>query len=166
MNAVPRPRDVRLDAMRGLFLIIMVGVHVPTPMSNWFPTIPGCVGAADGFIFLSACLAGLVYGKVYQQTDWCTLCQRIRHRVKLIYGVHLLILIPTILAVWAVAGCVAPLAAHFSDFLDHPCGAVLPSCLCCYINRPCSTFCRSMSFSSGAHPGFWLLPDAAVGYFC
>lgn len=124
MNAVPRPRDVRLDAMRGLFLIIMVGVHVPTPMSNWFHDPGGCVGAADGFIFLSACLAGLVYGKVYQQTDWCTLCQRIRHRVKLIYGVHLLILIPTILAVWAVAGCVAPLAAHFSDFLDHPWGSL------------------------------------------
>jgi hypothetical protein len=119
-----KPRDVRLDALRGLFLILMVGVHVPTPLSDLFHDPWGCIGAADGFIFLSACLAGLVYGNVYRKTDWATLRQRIGRRVKLIYGIHLLVLIPTIFVVWAIAGRVAPLAAHFSDFLAHPWGSL------------------------------------------
>jgi hypothetical protein len=124
MNTPRKPRDVRLDALRGLFLIIMVGVHMPTPISNMFHDPWGCIGAADGFIFLSAYLAGRVYGDVYRRTDWTTVRQRIRHRVKLIYGVHLLVLIPTILVVWVLAGRVAPLATHFSDFLAHPWGSL------------------------------------------
>ena len=119
-----RPRDVRLDALRGLFLLIMTGVHVPAPMSRLFQDPLGCIGAAEGFIFLSACLAGLVYGNVYERADWPTLRHRIRQRVKLIYGVHLLVLIPIVLIVWAIAGSVAPLAVHFSDFLSHPWGSL------------------------------------------
>jgi hypothetical protein len=121
---VKKPRDARLDALRGLFLIIMAGVHVPTPLSHVFQDPLGCNGAAEGFIFLSACLAGWVYGRVYRQTDWTTMSRRVWKRSRLIYLVHLVVLVPVVLMVWALAGALPPLAIHFSDFLAHPWGSL------------------------------------------
>jgi hypothetical protein len=123
-QGMKKPRDARLDALRGLFLIIMAGVHVPTPLSHVFQDPLGCNGAAEGFIFLSACLAGWVYGKIYLETGWRTMSRRIWKRTRLIYLVHLLILVPAVLIIWALAGRAPPLANHFSDFLVHPWGSL------------------------------------------
>ena len=117
---VKKPRDARLDALRGLFLIIMAGVHVPTPLSHVFQDPTGCNGAAEGFIFLSACLAGIVYGKTYWQSDWTVMSRRAWKRSWQIYLVHLGVLIPIVLLVWALASSLPPLAIHFSDFLGQP----------------------------------------------
>jgi hypothetical protein len=111
---------MRLDALRGLFLIIMAGVHVPTPLSHVFQDPLGCNGAAEGFIFLSACLAGWVYGKANVQADWTTMSRRVWKRTRQIYFVHLAVLVPIVLIVWALADSLPPLAVHFSDFLAHP----------------------------------------------
>jgi len=119
-----KPRDMRLDALRGLFLIIMAGVHVPTPLSHFFQDPLGCNGAAEGFIFLSACLAGWIYGKAYRQTDWTAMSRRIWKRTGLIYLVHLVVLVPMVLIVWTLAASLPPLAVHFSDFLAHPLGSL------------------------------------------
>ena len=125
MNAPRKPRDPRLDALRGVFLLIMAGVHVPSPLSRLLFQDPwGAFGAAEGFIFLSACLAGFVYGRRCPPAEWAARRRRIFHRVKLIYAVHLGVLLPTVLIVWAVAGRVPPLAAHFSDFLARPWGSL------------------------------------------
>jgi hypothetical protein len=124
MNAIRQRRDVRLDALRGLFLLIMTGVHVPAHMSRLFQDPLGCAGAAEGFIFLSACLAGLVFGRLYAASDWTQLRRRIRQRALLIYTVHLLVLLPTVLTAWALAARVPPLAVHFSNFLAHPWGSL------------------------------------------
>jgi hypothetical protein len=119
-----KPRDARLDALRGLFLIIMAGVHVPTPLSHVFQDPSGCNGAAEGFIFLSACLAGWIYGKVYLQADWTAMSVRIWKRTRLIYFVHLAVLVPVVLLIWGLAVKVPPLANHFSDFLARPWGSL------------------------------------------
>ena len=92
-----RPRDARLDALRGVFLIIMAGVHIPTPLSGLFHDPLGCNGAAEGFIFLSACLAGRVYGNVARQADWKIMSGRMWQRAGLIYLVHLAVLMPVAL---------------------------------------------------------------------
>jgi hypothetical protein len=42
----------------------------------------------------------------------------------LIYLVHLLVLVPAVLIIWALAGQAPPLANHFSDFLAHPWGSL------------------------------------------
>jgi hypothetical protein len=118
------PRDVRLDALRGLFLIIMAGVHVPIHLFHKFQDPLGCAGAAEGFIFLSACLTGLIYGRIHARTDGPTMCGRIRKRVQRIYGVHLLALLPTVLVVWVIARWVPPLAIHFTEFLARPWGSL------------------------------------------
>ncbi len=115
-----KPRDMRLDALRGYFLILMAAVHVPTPVSHALQEPLGFNGAAEGFIFLSACLAGLVYGKTYLQSGWEAMSSRIWKRTRWIYFVHLAVLFPTVILAWALASRVVPLANHFHDFLLHP----------------------------------------------
>jgi hypothetical protein len=111
---------MRLDALRGYFLLLMAAEHVPTPLSHAVQDPLGFNGAAEGFIFLSACLAGLVYGKTYLQSGRRAMCDRIWKRTRWIYVIHLSVLVPTLLAVWPLADQVAPLANHFHDFLLQP----------------------------------------------
>ncbi|MGB7767327.1 MAG: OpgC domain-containing protein [Verrucomicrobiia bacterium] len=115
---------MRLDALRGYFLMLMAAEHVPTPLSHAVQEPLSYNGAAEGFIFLSACLAGLVYGKTYRRLGWQTMSSRLWHRSGWIYCVHLAVLFPIVLVAWAFAGEVVPLANHFHDFLVHPWGAL------------------------------------------
>lgn len=119
-----KPRDMRLDALRGYFLVLMAIVHVPTPLSHALQEPLGFNGAAEGFIFLSACLTGLIYGKRYSTGGWRAMSQRIWNRTRLIYVVHLAVLLPVALIVWAFADQTPPFANHFHDFLVHPWGAL------------------------------------------
>src|SRR5215471_1138604 len=75
-------RELRLDALRGLFLVIMAAVHVPTPLSRLFQEPFGFVSAAEGFVFLGACLAGFIYGKTYLQGGSRVMSQRVWTRAK------------------------------------------------------------------------------------
>ncbi|HZI32240.1 MAG TPA: OpgC domain-containing protein, partial [Candidatus Binatia bacterium] len=109
-----------MDAIRGLFLVIMAGVHVPSPVSTFLREPFGFTSAAEPFIFLSACLAGFVYGKVHLKHGWTAMSGKVWHRARLVYIVHLALLLPVTLAAWIYAGQVVPLANHFHDFLVHP----------------------------------------------
>lgn len=116
---------MRLDAVRGMFLVIMAGVHIPSPVSHYLQQPFGFTSAAEGFIFLSACLAGMVYGKVQNKSGWPAMSRRVWHRAKLVYIVHLAVLLPVALIAWAEARQIIPLANHFHDFLVHPLGSLL-----------------------------------------
>ncbi len=116
---------MRLDAVRGMFLVIMAGVHVPSPLSHALQEPFGFTSAAEGFIFLSACLAGMVFGKSYLKNGWHEMSRRVWNRAKLVYIVHLAVLLPVALIAWLYARQVAPLANHFHDFLLHPVGSLL-----------------------------------------
>ena len=113
-------RDARLDALRGLLLLIMAAVHVPTPLSHLLQEPFGYISAAEGFVFLGACLAGIVYGKTYLRADWTAMARRAWGRARLIYFVHLALVVPCALLAWAAGQRLAPLANHFHDFLQHP----------------------------------------------
>lgn len=56
-----RPRRWELDALRGLMLILMTSTHLPTHFQVPFGQPFGFVSAAEGFVMLSAYMAGLVY---------------------------------------------------------------------------------------------------------
>jgi len=116
---------MRLDAMRGMFLVIMAGVHVPSPLSHVLQEPFGFTSAAEGFIFLSACLAGMIYGKTYFKSGWTEMSRRVWNRAKLVYVVHLAVLLPVALIAWLYTRQVAPLANHFHDFLQHPVESLL-----------------------------------------
>jgi hypothetical protein len=56
------PRRWELDALRGLMLVLMTLTHMPTMYSLPSGQPFGFVSAAEGFVFLSAYMAGKVYG--------------------------------------------------------------------------------------------------------
>lgn len=124
MKTERNSRDVRLDAIRGLLLILMAGVHVPTPVSHFLQEPLGFMSEAEGFIFLSACLAGFAYGRTYWQADWAAMSRRVWKRTGKIYYIHLAVLLPVVLTAWMFASHLTPLANHFHDFLVHPWGAL------------------------------------------
>ncbi|MGO9703700.1 MAG: OpgC domain-containing protein, partial [Limisphaerales bacterium] len=102
----------------------MAAVHVPTLVSHFLHEPLGFMSDAEGFIFLSACLAGLAYGKMYRQTDWSAMSRRVWHRARQIYLIHLAVILPVVLMAWVFAGRITPLANHFHDFLVHPWGSL------------------------------------------
>jgi hypothetical protein len=102
----------------------MAGVHVPTPVSHFLQEPLGFMSEAEGFIFLSACLAGYAYGRTYWQGDWAVMSRRIWKRTGKIYFIHLAVLLPMVLLAWMFAARLTPLANHFHDFLLHPWGAL------------------------------------------
>lgn len=59
----PSNRRWELDALRGLMLVLMTLTHMPTMFSLPSGQPLGFVSAAEGFVFLSAFMAGRVYGK-------------------------------------------------------------------------------------------------------
>ena len=125
MKEVVKSRDIRLDAIRGLLLVIMAAVHVPTPISHAIQEPFGFMSEAEGFIFLSACLAGFAYGRTCLQSGWRTMAGRILTRTRKIYFIHLAVVLPLVLVAWLFASRVTPLANHFHDFLVHPWGALV-----------------------------------------
>lgn len=56
-------RDIRFDALRGLMLLCMTSNHLPTDLRILTDEGPGIISSAEGFVFLSGLLAGLVYGR-------------------------------------------------------------------------------------------------------
>ena len=98
----------------------MAGVHVPSPVSHVLREPFGFTSAAEGFIFLSACLAGLVYGKIYNNKGWEPMSTKVWRRARLVYIVHLSLLLAVVLTAWTYFHQVVPLANHFHDFLVHP----------------------------------------------
>lgn len=54
-------RRWELDALRGLMLVLMVLTHLPTRLASPLGQPLGFVSAAEGFVMLSAYMAGMVY---------------------------------------------------------------------------------------------------------
>ncbi len=50
-----------IDALRGLMLVLMTVTHLPTRLTDPLGQPFGFVSAAEGFVLLSAFVAGLVY---------------------------------------------------------------------------------------------------------
>jgi hypothetical protein len=55
------PRLTELDGLRGLLLLLMTVNHMPSPLRVWTSQPLGFTSAAEGFVFLSAFLSGLIY---------------------------------------------------------------------------------------------------------
>ena len=57
-------RRWEIDALRGLMLVLMTVTHLPTRLSSPLGQPFGFVSAAEGFVLLSAYMAGLVYSRL------------------------------------------------------------------------------------------------------
>ena len=86
-------RRWELDALRGLMLVMMTLTHLPTRFSNWFGQPFGFVSAAEGFVLLSAFMAGSIYTRRAMQQGVPAMRQAFLLRALKLYGCQLGILV-------------------------------------------------------------------------
>jgi hypothetical protein len=89
-NSLKPGRDVHLDALRGLMLVVMTIDHFPSLISDYTLQSLGYVGAAEGFVFLSGLVAGRVYTRYGETGSRESLWRRALRRAGFIYSFHLL----------------------------------------------------------------------------
>jgi enterochelin esterase-like enzyme len=80
-------RDLRYDFLRGFAVLAMVVDHVGGP--SWLYTITGgnrfYTSAAEGFIFLSGLLVGIVYGRIVQRDGFVVGMRKALERAAVLY---------------------------------------------------------------------------------
>jgi hypothetical protein len=82
-------RDQRLDALRGLMLVIIAIFHVPNPVREFAYQTLGFVSEAEGFVFLSGYVAGLVFTRTVFDSGEKALWRRALRRARHIYLYHI-----------------------------------------------------------------------------
>ncbi|HTJ99229.1 MAG TPA: OpgC domain-containing protein [Bordetella sp.] len=84
--AAARPRRWELDALRGLMLVLMLSTHLPTNFGIPTSQPLGFVSAAEGFVMLSAYMAGLVYTQRYLRHGMQAMQRAFLKRALVVYG--------------------------------------------------------------------------------
>jgi len=81
------PRDLRYDFLRGFAVLAMVVDHIGGP--SWLYAITGgnrfYTSAAEGFIFLSGLLVGIVYGRIVQRDGLAVGMRKALERAVVLY---------------------------------------------------------------------------------
>lgn len=85
-------RQPQIDVLRGLMLVLMCVTHVPTRFSEWLGQPFGFVSAAEGFVFLSAYLVGVVYGGRALRFGQAEMRKALWRRAGVIYRAHIAML--------------------------------------------------------------------------
>ena len=136
-------RLLELDALRGLMLVLMTITHLPTRLSSPLGQPFGYVSAAEGFVLLSAYMAGLVYGRTAQKKGIDEMAGAFWRRAFKVYACHLAILLFLFTVIAFVGLKVEQDAVKnlMAFYLAHPGAAFLPALRCC-TSRRCSIFCR------------------------
>ena len=84
--AAPRPRLWELDAVRGLMLVLMLSTHLPTRFAIPASQPVGFVSAAEGFVLLSAYMAGRVYTRLAEREGLPAMQRAFLHRAVKVYA--------------------------------------------------------------------------------
>lgn len=118
-----------LDALRGIFLLLMVGTHLPTVVNDVANQPLGYASAAEGFVFLSAFLVGSIYTPLLFQRGMAYVRERLWKRARKLYGYHILLLIFLFTLVADFATHTGNIALHdyLMVFFRHPAWALLTS---------------------------------------
>jgi hypothetical protein len=91
--------------MRGVMLVWIALTHLPTAASSWVNQPFGFVGAAEGFIFLSALFTGRIYFRIGEHDGYRSMTRKLWARTLRLYCYHAVLL--------AFAFLVAvPIASH------------------------------------------------------
>jgi hypothetical protein len=89
--------------MRGVMLIWIALTHLPTAASSWVNQPFGFVGAAEGFIFLSALFTGRIYFRIAEHDGDRAMTRKLWARTLRLYGYHALLLAFAILVAVPIA---------------------------------------------------------------
>jgi hypothetical protein len=79
-------RDLRLDSLRGLMLVTMTVNHLPSSLRLFTDESLGVFSSAEGFVFISGLLAGIVYTRRLRRDGPEGLREATTHRAGMIWG--------------------------------------------------------------------------------
>jgi hypothetical protein len=79
--------------MRGVMLVWIALTHLPTVASAWVNQPFGFVGAAEGFIFLSALFTGRIYFRIAEHDGYPAMKQKLLARTLRLYVYHAVLLV-------------------------------------------------------------------------
>lgn len=85
-------RSWEIDALRGLMLVLMTLTHLPTRLTDPLGQPFGFVSAAEGFVLLSAYMAGLVYSRIAYRQGIVQMERTFWKRAFKVYLIHAAIL--------------------------------------------------------------------------
>lgn len=127
-------RRWELDALRGLMLILMTTTHLPTRYASITGQPLGFVSAAEGFVFLSAYMAGLVYAGRGRRDGDAAMRQAFWARALKIYAAQLALLAFafTVIAGLAVLVREPAVTDLLAFFLEQPLRAAVSAALLLY----------------------------------
>ena len=127
-------RRWELDALRGLMLILMATTHLPTRYASALGQPLGFVSAAEGFVFLSAYMAGLVYAARGRRDGDTAMRQAFWGRAVALYACQIALLgfAFTVIAGLAVAGRQPAVTDLLAFYLEQPLTALLSAALLLY----------------------------------
>ncbi|MFT4172935.1 MAG: OpgC domain-containing protein [Rhodocyclaceae bacterium] len=115
-------RRPELDALRGLMLVLMTLTHLPTRLAEPFGQPFGFVSAAEGFVFLSAFMAGMIYSRRALKAGLPAMQQAFLRRAVKIYlcQAALLVFLFTAIAAIGIAVEQPAITNLISFFLKEP----------------------------------------------
>ncbi len=110
-------RRLEIDALRGMMLVWMTLVHVPTLLTPWVNQPFGFLSASEGFIFVSALFTGRIYYRLLNRDGAWSMQRKLMHRTTRLYFFHvvLLVLLFTVAASVARSGR-APALTHLLSY--------------------------------------------------
>jgi hypothetical protein len=127
-------RRVELDVLRGMLLVTMVLNHLPTRFRMYSDQPLGFVSAAEGFVFLSAFVAGRTYVSLLDERGSGYVRHRIWAQARRVYGYHIALLgfAFTVIAVMAAATGRPGIRNLLGFYFDFPGVALLGGTLLLY----------------------------------
>ena len=115
-------RNAALDVARGILLLLMTMTHLPTVWSGRFGQPLGFISAAEGFVFLSAFLAGKIFVEQQQRKGVEAATRWLFSRALRLYLVHLgLLVVAFTVIAWIAVHFQRPAARNLLDlYLQAP----------------------------------------------
>ncbi|MDP0501655.1 MAG: OpgC domain-containing protein [Verrucomicrobiota bacterium JB022] len=117
-------RDIRLDVLRGLFLVLMTVNHIPNPWHDRVVQPVGFLSVAEGFVFMAAYLCGVIFTKRIAEKGYAFARRFASKRALTIYGCHAVLLLIGFFAAWQIGPSPQPTAWIFDRVLHDPLGAI------------------------------------------
>jgi hypothetical protein len=110
-------RRLEIDALRGLMLVWMTLVHVPTLLTPWVNQPFGFLSASEGFIFVSALFTGRIYYRILGRDGPWPMQRKLLQRTSRLYAFHVVLLVLLFTVAVAIArGGHAPALAHLLSY--------------------------------------------------